>query len=118
MLRCNGDPEYRRRIREKTRQNQESAHRKRDEASREGDIKQITAAIHRVEQELNRTNDENAPEKKRDRYWERGGIVGLWAAAAVGVAAIWIGNHDAYKQRTVMESQLGEMRSASEATKR
>ena len=44
--------------------------------------------------------------------WEVLGVMGLWIAAAVGIAAIYIGTHDASEQRGVMQGQLAEMRNA------
>src|ERR1700730_8994016 len=109
MPRRYSEPEYRRRIREKAEQHKREAENKERGTAEKSYIEHVASAIHRIEQELNRANNENAPEKKRDRYWERGGIVGLCAAAAVGISAIWIGTHDADKQRSVMESQLVAM---------
>jgi hypothetical protein len=95
MLR--GEPEYRRRIREKREENQRKAQTEEWKAAQERNVEKITAAIHRVKQELNRSNDENQPQRKSDRRWERAGVVGLWAAAAVGTTAIYIGSSDTHK---------------------
>jgi hypothetical protein len=106
----NGEPKYRRRIREKTDENKHEAEAKERETKEERRIGDLTAAIQRVEQELNRANNERTPEKKRDRLWERFGVVGLWAAAAVGVTAIWIASYEAGKQRRIAERQMITMR--------
>src|ERR1700731_4461721 len=78
MKRGNHEPEYRRRISEKTAHNRHTA----------------------------------------ERHWEHAGILGLWAAAAVGVAAIVTGNHDANRQRSVMIDQLEASKDAIEVTNR
>lgn len=48
-------------------------------------------------------------QKCRD-YWDRAGIVGLWAAALVGLAAIIVSSHDSASQLTAIGNQVGEMR--------
>ncbi len=50
-------------------------------------------------------------ESKREHHWawKLAEVFGLWAAAGVGVVAVWIGNNDAEKQRGAMERQLTEM---------
>jgi hypothetical protein len=79
------------------------------EASNKCDPKQIIAALHCIKQELNRSNDENSPQKKCDRRWERGGIVGLWFAAIVGLIAVCVSSRDAEEQRGAMNQQLTAM---------
>src|SRR5260221_5386499 len=109
MPRSYREPEYRRRIRDKAAQKKDDTEAEERKTSDKGHIENLAAAIHRVEHELCRSNDESAPEKKRIRRWEKGGVIGLWAAAGVGVAAIWFGTHDASQQRGVMQGQLDEM---------
>jgi hypothetical protein len=116
MKRVDYEPEYRRRIREKAEQKKRAAERERQEVDAKSSAKDITAAIHRVEQELNGANDQEHPHKKRERRWEHAGVVGLWAAAAVGVVAVYFGNHDSKRQRDVMQSQLDSMRTAGRQT--
>jgi hypothetical protein len=111
MSRTNREPEYRLRIREKAEKDKNESEKKRQKAQTESHTSNITAAIHRIKEALERASDEETPQKKRERYWERAGIVGLWAAAAVGVAAIWIGSSDSSKQRGVMQGQLTAMQS-------
>jgi hypothetical protein len=112
MLRGNGDPEYRRRIREKAEKDQQIAETERREANNKYNIEKIAAAIERVGQKLDRTNDEQTPQKKSDRRWERFGFLGLWFAGFVGIAAILVGTHDSSEQRGVMQGQLNTMQSA------
>jgi len=77
----------------------------------------ITDAIRGVERELEKANDWEAPHNRRERRWSNGGVVGLWAAAIVGVFAIGFGYYGAYKQekvmihqQEVMSNQLNAMR--------
>jgi hypothetical protein len=109
MLRGNGDPEYRRRIREKAEKDQHSTQAKERESAEKRNRDDVSSAIQRIEQELRRTNDEHTPQKNRDRYWERFGFLGLWFAGLVGVVAILVATYDAEKQRGVMQGQLTEM---------
>jgi hypothetical protein len=106
MSRTNREPEYHRRIREKTEKDQQTAKTKRQESDNKYNTEKVTAAIKRVEEELGRTNNEQTPQKKRDRCWERFGFLGLWFAGFVGIAAICVGTHDASEQRGVMQGQL------------
>ena len=80
-------------------------------------FEEITAAIHSIEKEFARANDENTPKKHSDRRWQRWGVGGLWAAAAVGLTAIIVGSCDAHRQydavfeqQTIMKGQLAEMK--------
>jgi hypothetical protein len=98
-------PEYRRRIRENAQKHKESADKERQKAERESEHEDLATAIHAVEQELHRSSDENAPQKKSDRRWERAGIIGLWAAAIVGVVAIIMGNLDSGRQLDEMQAE-------------
>lgn len=109
MPRSNREPEYRRRIREKTTQDQERAEAEERESADKNHREKLTAAIRRVEQELSRSNDEDTPHKKNERWWNKWEVLGLWAAAAVGIVAIWFGTHDAGEQRGVMQRQLTSM---------
>lgn len=106
----NSEPEYLRRAREEAEKDKRETQRKEQETAKERQIENLTAAIHSVEQEFKRRNDEHTPEKYRDRLWQRGGTVGLWVAAIVGLIAICVGNSDSTKQRGVMETTLDEMR--------
>jgi hypothetical protein len=123
MLR--GEPEYRRRIREKAEKDQHASEAAKREAKNEGYLGNITVVIQRVEQELQRveqeirtSNDEHTPQKNRDRCWERFGFLGLWFAGIVGIAAIFFGTRDAGEQRKVMQDQLAAMQSAMQQTER
>jgi hypothetical protein len=95
---------------------QHAAEQKRYDAKRERNIEKIVGAVKAVEEELSRGNNEEYPQQKRDRASERAGILGLWAAAIVGVIAIWIGNSDSGKQRKVMGGQLVTMQAAQRQT--
>jgi hypothetical protein len=107
------EPEYRRRVRERTAQQERDTATEKREAAEKDYREKLTAAVHRVEQELNRSNDEADPQKKRIRCWEKSGVIGLWAAAAVGVGAVWFGTYDASQQRGVTQRQLTEMQTDS-----
>jgi hypothetical protein len=85
------------------------------ESNNESYIEKISAGINRVEQELSRANDENTPHKKWDRRWARAGVLGLWAAALVGLLAIFVATHDAWRQRDAMDQQLAIMQAQQRA---
>jgi hypothetical protein len=112
MLRGNGDPEYRRRIREKTEKNQYKTETERHEATDNTKHYEIVRPIYAIYQEYQRHGNEERARKQSDRFWEIAGVAGLWLAAAVGVVAIWIGTNDASEQRGVMRHQLAEMQEA------
>jgi hypothetical protein len=106
-----GEPEYRRRRREEAKENQRSADRERDEATKNSHVEKIIAALNGIIENLKGSQDEKSPKNTGDRrrhVWEIGG---LWAAATVGLLAIIIGNHDASQQIGIMQSQLNEMKS-------
>jgi hypothetical protein len=106
-----GEPEYRRRRREEAEQNQHYADREWDEATKKAQVEKIAVAIKGVDKALKRAEDEdeNCPKNKSERRWKIGEISGLWAAAAVGLIAVIIGNIDASHQLGVMRQQLTEM---------
>jgi hypothetical protein len=64
MLPGNGNPEYRRRIREKAEKDQQTAETERREANNKYNIEKIAAAIERVGQKLDRTNDDKLPKRQ------------------------------------------------------
>ena len=105
-----GEPEYRRRARQKAAKNQEAANREWDKAAQERRHKEIITTIKGIEEKLARAEDEATPKNKRERRWHKAEVSGLWAAAVVGVAAIVIGNLDAGSQRGVMQAQIDEMK--------
>jgi hypothetical protein len=103
------EPEYRRRVRDKTAEDQKAAEREWQEAAQDARIEKIIGSVERLVQQVDRYTDEKAPENKRKGRWERAEVIGLWAAAFVGVAAIWYGTHDASESRKLMQVQLDEM---------
>jgi hypothetical protein len=50
-----------------------------------------------------------------ERFWERAEVLGLWAAAGVGLIAILVSNNDAKEQLVALRAQLGAMLSAQRA---
>ena len=104
------EPEYRRRIREKTEQDQDKAEAERQKAADNAKNYEIIRSIYSIVRECQRSNNEERSRKQGDRFWEIAGVAGLWLAAAVGITAIWYGTHDASEQRRVMTEQLGTMR--------
>lgn len=110
------EPEYRRRRREEAEQNQRYADREWDEATKDAQVNKIIIAIKGVVEKLERAEDKETPKNKDERRWKKREVLGLWAAAAVGVAAIVVGNIDASHQRDVMQRQLDEMRKQRIAT--
>jgi hypothetical protein len=95
MLR--GEPEYRRRIRQKAEKNQRKTDEEERESANERHIAKIIAAIHGINKEFPRANDENTPQNRRERRWNHSGVIGLWAAAAVGATAILVSSIDTHK---------------------
>ena len=112
MSRINREPEYRRRIREKAEKEEQKSADERQETAKRADIHEIVAAIKAIDQKYDRESHKHNTRHKWDRLWEVLGVMGLWIAAAVGIAAIYIGTHDASEQRGVMQGQLAEMRNA------
>jgi hypothetical protein len=80
------------------------------ETAEENRASELSAAIHRIEEELRRTNNQDSPHKRRERWWNKWEVLGLWAAAAAGVLAIVVSSCDSHEQRQVMAGQLDEMR--------
>lgn len=105
----NGEPEYRWRRRQEAEKNENQANREWDKATQDTNIRKIITSIDRIVEYLDRAEDEHSPKNQDDRRWKRREVLGLWAAAAVGVGAVWFGNHDATEQRIVMQGQLDEM---------
>lgn len=103
--------EYRGRIKEKAEHQQRAAERERREAAEQSNLEKIVRSIDGVSEKLDRQTDENVPEKKSERRWHRAEVIGLWAAAAVGVIAICVASSDAEHQRTEMHGQLEAMKS-------
>ena len=56
---------------------------------------------------------ERASEHKSENKWKIAEVSGLWAAAIVGLIAIFFGNLDAHHQRQVMLDQLNEAKAQS-----
>jgi hypothetical protein len=116
--------EYFRRIRQKAEQQQREVERERNEAAENARVEQIISAVNRLEQELDRQGDEKHPKAKSERHWKIAEVLGLWAAAAVGVFAIYVASHDSVeqygimkRQQIIMQGQLDEMRTASALTR-
>jgi hypothetical protein len=98
------------RVRQQAAQNKKPANKEDWESSQKANVEKIATAIHAIEQELNRANDDSSPKKKREWNWERDGIIGLWIAAFVGLAAVVVGSMDSGAQRGAMQRQLDELR--------
>lgn len=96
------ESEDRRRVDQEAEQNKSNTDSERNETPKDADKNPVVIAIERVAEKLNRQADENTPEKKRERCWHHAEVIGLWAAAAVGVAAILVGNHDS--QHSISEA--------------
>src|SRR5580704_4891357 len=105
MSRTHNEPKYRRRIREKAGKDQQKAEAERQKAADSAKHYEIVRSIYAVVQEYQRYTNEERSRKQGDRYWEKAGVFGLWLAAAVGVAAIWFGTHDASEQRGQLKAQ-------------
>ncbi|HEY3910649.1 MAG TPA: hypothetical protein VGM07_12265 [Stellaceae bacterium] len=112
------EPEYRRRIRQQAEHNQQRADDERHRAAESVDIEKIVVAINTIDEKYDRETHKEHTRKKWDRRWEVMGVIGLWGAAIVGVAAVWVGNSDSERQRKVMQGQLVSMQSASQQTDR
>jgi len=108
-------PEYRRRIREKAEKNKQEAIDEGERAAKRADIHEIVAAIEAINQKYDSETHKAESRHKWDRLWEVLGVAGLWIDAAVGIAAILYGTHDAKKQRGVMSDQLIAMRGQLDA---
>jgi hypothetical protein len=111
--------EYHGRIREKAEQYERTAERERQKAAEQSNIEKIVRSIEGVTEKLDRQSDEDTSHKKSERRWRRAEVIGLWAAAAVGVIAILVANSDSEHQRhemhgqlDAMQGQLSEMRKA------
>lgn len=104
------EPEYRRRRRKEAEENQRYADREWDEATENTQVEKIVIAVEGIIQKLESAEDKKSPKNKDERRWKRREVCGLWAAAAVGLIAIVVGNVDAHRQRDTMQAQLDEMR--------
>jgi hypothetical protein len=102
--------EYHRRVREKAEQHERDAERERKKAAEQANIEKVIRSIDGVSEKLDRQADENTPEKKSGRKWQRAEVIGLWAAAAVGVIAIYVASSDSDHQRVEMHGQLEAMK--------
>lgn len=102
----NFEPEYRRRIREKAEEYKKKANDERNRATQSANVHEIVLAIKAIDQKYDCERHQQHARHKWDRFWEVMGVIGLWLAAGVGVAAICIGTRDASEQRTVMQGQL------------
>ncbi len=118
---ANFNPEDWRRAWQKTENDQHKADQERHETAENSRVEKIVAAINGAIEQLRRQTDETTPKNKSERFWKRAEVLGLWAAAAVGVTAIWVANHDAGSQLTTMENQaiamqgqLNEMKASGE----
>jgi hypothetical protein len=69
---------------------------------------ELAAALDRIKEELAASNDQNAPEKQRERCWKIFEVIGIWGAAAVGLIAILWSAWDSSQQRGIMQGQLNE----------
>lgn len=119
----NYNPEDWRRVWQNTKENQNKSDQERQEAAENTRVEKIIGAIDSVVKQLYRQTDEKAPKNKSERRWKRAEVLGLWAAAAVGVTAIVVANHDAEgqlsslnNQVTAMRGQINEMKAAGERT--
>jgi hypothetical protein len=92
--------EYQRRIRQEA-------------AAEDARIQKIVGTIEQLVNAIGRFSDEKTLEDKRKRFWEICEVLGLWAAAAVGVIAIVVSTFDAADQQKVMLGQLREAQTES-----
>ena len=106
---ANREPEYRRRVRENRENEKRQSERERNEASQDARIEKIIASIEGIVKQIDRYTDEKTPENRCKRRWDKGEVIGLWAAAAVGIVAILVGSDDSSGQRGIMQRQLTEM---------
>ena len=106
MLRTDREPEYRRRIREKAEKYEKEANDKRNLADKISNIHEIVLAIRAINQNYESERHKEQTRKRWDRVWEVAGVAGLWIAAAVRIAAIWVGTHDASEQHGVLQKTL------------
>jgi hypothetical protein len=112
------------------RKKQDEAERKREEAAEQSSRQQMLAALERIAQQNQATENQarradtfhRRVEKltlrlEGRKFWlEIFETLGLWVAAGVGVAAIVVSTSDSREQRDVMQGQLSEMRSSSQQT--
>jgi len=107
--------EYWRRLGNRAAEQQPPATSERQESDRENDSREIAAAVQGVEQQLRAANDENQPNNKRKWGWKKAEVLGIWAAAMVGLAAIILGTIDSARQRGIMQGQISELRDEQRA---
>ncbi len=108
------DAKYRRRIRQKTEEDKRKAERERHESTQDAHIEKIVASVEELVEQINRYTDEESPHNRSKRCWEKAEVVGLWAAAIVGIVAIVVGSWDSDSTRRTMIKQTSEMESARE----
>ena len=121
MPRPDDEPEYRRRITEKAKYQQQDAKNSEWRAQQNSDRQKIITAIQTFDEHINSyAKEQKSAEKRRSsrdrRQWwlDFAGVLGLWGAAAVGIGAILQGTADFGRQRGVMSNQLIAMKSQAE----
>src|SRR5579871_1156564 len=105
----NGEPEYRRRVRQKAEEDERQARHERKEATQDRRVEKAVAALEALQEKIDRYADENSPQNKSKRRWDKLEVFGLWAAAAVGLIAVYVASNDSQGQRDVMNQQLRTM---------
>jgi hypothetical protein len=105
--RFNHEPEYRRRLREKTEKNQHKADDSKGRAELHADRQEVIVALQNLEQQQRTYANQQRIEEddRKGRDWRQFlvdlfGVLGLWAAAAVGIWAVLSTSHDAGIQHT------------------
>jgi hypothetical protein len=107
---------YWRRIRHEARHNQIPAASERHEPDQGSKVGRIATALHGIKEELSTSNNQNTPEKQRERCWKIWEVLGIWAAAVVGLTAIAWSAWDSSEERGLMQGQIDEMRHQREMT--
>jgi hypothetical protein len=109
--------EYHRRIREKAELRERKTESERQKATEESNVEKIVASIEGAIEKLERQADENTPQKSNERRWQKAEVIGLWAAAAVGVTAILVASHDSHEQMVALTDQVKAMNDQVKETK-
>ncbi len=90
-------------------ENEQTANREGDEPPENPKKKDIVGSIDRVAKEFARQRNQDRSERQTDHRWKVAEVLGLWAAALVGLSAVLVANHDAGQQWSVMHGQLDAM---------
>lgn len=86
------------------------AARDREKMEQDARIDKVLATVDHLVEQVDRYTDENSPENRRKRTWERAEVYGLWAAAFIGATAIFFSTIDSREQLSAMRNELSEMK--------